>query len=267
MTYRKIISVVNEHTASTVVARYAMSMAVGEKADLILYAAHQDDTDETKVRHTERHMDHLFAIAIDLDIKVSRISESGSISALLAKRVEAEAADLVFYPLTPGESYGSPLQKDAVHNLLRTVRTDIAIMRVVHMGKPHPQRILIPLGLTIGERRQRVLFIAALAKSFDSNATLFHLASGSASLDMPAEISLFRKELKLHHIAVEERSARGHVSKSIAVEAITRHNDLIVLGASERNTFRRLFFGNPAGDVMLKPPCNAILFRAGTKPQ
>ena len=55
---------------------------------------------------------------------------------------------------------------------------------------------------------------------------------------------------------------QGQVGKAITVEAITHHNDLIVLGASERGVLRSLFFGNPAGDVMHQPPCNTILFRA-----
>lgn len=263
MSYKKIISIVNEHTASTIIARYAIAMAAEEKSDLLLYAAHGEGVSETKLHQTEQHLDHLFAIALELDITVTRISETGRITRLLPKRVAAEEADLVFYPLTPGEHYGAALQTHDVHNLLRTVRADLAIMRVVHMGKPHPQRILVPLGTTISDSRQRVQFIAALARTFHSQATLFHLASANVTLDMPEEISHFRRELRLRHIAVEERSARGHISKSITVEAITRHNDLIVLGASERNTVRRLFFGNPAGDVMHKPPCNAILFRAG----
>lgn len=262
MSYKKIISIVNEHTASTIMARYAIAMAAEEKADLLLYATHGDEVNEAKRHQTEQHIDHLFAAALELDINVTRISETGRITKLLPKRAIAENADLVFYPLAPEEQYGAALQTHDVHNLLKTVLADLAIMRVVHMGKPHPQRILIPLGSTIRDSRQRVRFIAALAKCFHSNATLFHLASTNMALDMPDEIGQFKRELRLRHIQVEERSARGHISKSITVEAITRHNDLIVVGASERNTVRRLFFGNPAGDVMHKPPCNAILFRA-----
>jgi nucleotide-binding universal stress UspA family protein len=263
MAYQKIISVINEQSASTVLARYAISIASEEKAGLLLYAAHGEGSSEAKVLQTEQHIDHLFATALALGIEVTRITETGRITRLLPKRVEAEKADLVFYPLMPGEHYGAALQQHDVHSLLRTVTADLAIMRVVHMGKPHPQRILVPLGSTVRDSSQRIRFIAALARSFQSRATLFHLASTNVTLDMPDAISHFRRELRLRHLEVEERSSRGHISKSITVEAITRHNDLIVLGATERNTVRRLFFGNPAGDVMHKPPCNAILFRAG----
>jgi nucleotide-binding universal stress UspA family protein len=80
------------------------------------------------------------------------------------------------------------------------------------------------------------MFVTELAKSYHSH------------------ITPFRKVLT--------RGGRGKIGTSITVEAITRHNDLIVLGVSERGLLRQLFFGNPAGDVMRQPPCNAIMFRA-----
>ena len=262
MSYRKIFSVVNEHTASTVTARYAISLAAADKSELVLYAAHDKGTDETILRHFERHLDHLFTIASELGIAVSRITEAGSITTLLPERVQAERADLVFYPLTPGDRYGAT----TVHHLLRAISSDLAIMRIVHMGRPDPRRILVPLGGIIGNREHRVLFIAALAKSFHSQVTLFHLAAGTAEREMPGEIARFREELQRQHVAVLERRGRGHIGRAITVEAITRHNDLIVLGASERGPLRRLFFGNPAGDVMVQPPCNALLFRSSSVP-
>ena len=82
---------------------------------------------------------------------------------------------------------------------------------------------------------------------------------------MPDDITCFRKRLELRQVKVLVRIGRGEVGPAITVEAITRQNDLIVLGASGRGLLRRLFAGNPAGDVMLQPPCNTILFRAAVE--
>lgn len=262
MSYRRIFSVVTEHTASTVIARYAISLAAAGKAELVLYAAHDEGSDETILLQTDRHLDHLFTIAFELDIHVTRITEVGNINKLLPIRVQAEQADLVFYPLTPYERYGANLQRHTVHNLLRTIRSDLSIMRVVHMAKPHPRHILMPLGKPVRGGDRRLMFITELAKSFHSQVTLFHLSTERDAKGMPDDITRFRKQLEQQHVTVLERSGRGEIGKSINLEAITRHNDLIVLGASERGVLRRIFFGNPAGDVMHQPPCNAILFRA-----
>lgn len=260
MSYRAILAVINEHTGSTVSARYAMALAVSGGSRLILYSAHGDGSDEAAIRHTERHLDHLFEDALALDISVTRVTETGATNRLLPHRAQAEGADLVFYPLTPAEHYGDALQRQTAHHLLRAVRANLVVMRIMHMGKPHPRLILVPVGGVVSDLEQRVRFVAALAKAFHSQVTLFH-RPGTGKPDFPADVVRLRDGLQLHDLPVLERSGSGHIARAIALEAVSHHNDLIVLGATERGALRRLFFGNPAGDVMHAPPCNAILFR------
>lgn len=264
MNYRTIVAVINQHTGSTVSARYAMALAAAGGSRLVLYSAHGDGDDSIVGDLAEKHLDHLFSEAQACGTSVTRIAESGSISALLPHRVQAEGADLVFYPLTPGERYGATLQGNTAHHLLRTIKSDLAVMRIMHMGKPHPRRILVPLGGVVSGREQRARFVAALAKCFHAQVTLFH-RSDVDKRDLPDDLLLLRNELRLHHLPVLERSGSGRIARAIALEAVSHHNDLIVLGASERGTLRRLFYGNPAGDVMHQPPCNAILLRPGLK--
>ena len=261
MSYRRIFSVVTEHTASTVLARYAIALAVACQAELVFYAALEGGSSEDLLLHSERHLDHLFTVAFELGIPVTRVTEAGSIGKLLPLRVQAEKPDLVFYPLTPYERYGASLQRHTVHRLLRTIRSDLAIMRVVQMAKPHPGHILVPLAGSVRDSERRLLFITELAKSFHSQVTLLHISAGRDAKGMPDQITRFRKHLQQQQVTVLERKGSGQIGKSIAQEAITRHNDLIVLGASERGLLRRLFLCNPAGEVMHQPPCNTILFR------
>ncbi|MGB9079758.1 MAG: universal stress protein [Desulfuromonadaceae bacterium] len=260
MNYRTILAVINEHTGSTVSARYAMALALAGGSELVLYCAHGEGSSGMTVRHSDRHLDHLFEDALALDIAVTRVTETGTITRLLPHRAQAEGADLVFYPLTPDERYGATLQQQTAHHLLRSVRADLAVMRIMHMGKPHPHRILVPVGCVISDREQRVRFVAALAKGFHSQVTLFH-RHDIGKHDLPDDFVVMRNELRLRHLPVLERSGSGDIARAIALEAVSHHNDLIVLGATERGMLRRLFFGNPAGDVMHAPPCNAILFR------
>lgn len=261
MSYRTVVAVVNEHSGSTVTASYAIALAMATKARLVLYATHAESTSETILHHTSRHLDHLFTVALNHGITVIRINEIGTITQLLPKRVLAENADLVFYPLLPSEHYGASVQTQNVHRLLRTIKADLAIMRIMHMGKPHPRHILVPLGSSVADREQRVSFLAALARSFHARVTLFHRHENRRS-PPPEDFIMMRNALLMYDLPVLERRATGQIARAITMEAISHHNDLIVLGASERGLLRRLFFGNPAGDVMHHPPCNAILFRA-----
>lgn len=237
-----------------------MALAATDGAELVLYNIHAEGGDEVILRRMEHHLDHLFNEAKLHGIKVISISETGMISRILPHRVQVEKADLVFYSLAPGESYGDTLQRQTSHQLLRTIRADLAVIRIMHMGKPHPRRILAPFGGIVTDREPRVKFLAALAKSFHSQVTLFH-RSDAAKRKFPDDLVMVRKDLLRFSLPVLERSGSGRIDKAIELEAVSHHNDLIVLGASERGTLRRLFFGNPAGDVMLQPPCNVILFR------
>lgn len=266
MSYRKIFSVVNEQTASTVMARYAIMLAAACKASLVLYCAYHEGSDEALLRHTSRHLDHLFTVALELDITVTRISEVGNIRRLLPKRVEAEQADLVFYPLTQAEQSGNDRQRETVKALSRDIRADLAFMRVISMARPHPRHILVPFGKVISDLERRLRFIRNLAGSFHAQVTLFHLAAENDAATAPEDMVKFKHQLQQQEVKVLERTGRGDIGKAITVEAITRHHDLIVLGASERGAVRRLLFGNPAADVMHHPPCNAILFRAAPAP-
>jgi nucleotide-binding universal stress UspA family protein len=261
MSYRKIVSVVNEHTVSAVIARYAIALATSCKTALVLYAAHDDSVDESILQHTVHHLDHLYAVASELGIPVTRISEVGKIATLLPIRVREVDADLVFYPLTPYKRYGADEQRHIVRHLLRTITSDLAIMRVVTMARPHPGQILVPLDRNISNKERRLLFISTLARSSRARVTLFHLSAERDAQVMPDDIVQFGKLLQQEHVTVLERRGRGDIGKAITVEAVTRRNDLIVLGASARGMLRKLFIGNPAGDIMQHPPCNTILFR------
>lgn len=261
MGYRKIVTVVDEHTASAIIARYAISLAAACKAELVLYAGHVEGCNEVLLLRTEHHLEHLSTVASALNIPVTRIVEAGNLGTMLPKRVQAEHADLLFYPMAPCERYGAALQKHTVHTLLRTVRADLAIMRAITMAKPHPGRILVPLGKIISDKERRLMFVAELAKSFHSHVTLFHLFEKRETTVIPDDIIWFREQLRLQNVKELVRSGKGTLRRAITVEAITRRNDLIVLGASGRGVLRRLFSGNPAGDLMHQPPCNIILFR------
>ena len=83
---------------------------------------------------------------------------------------------------------------------------------------------------------------------------------------MPATIRTFREQLELNRVIVQERRGSGRIGDAIGIEAISRHHDLVVLGASGRGMVKRVLSGNPAGIVMAHPPCTTILFRPGLEP-
>ena len=177
MNYRTIISVITEHTVSTVTCRYAIELAAVCNAELILYSAHAGGGNDVPVRRAVQHREQLALIAAGLGIPVTEVVQVGNIRTLLPKLVQERRADLVFYHLMPGEQYGSHLQRDTVHHLLRAICCDLAIMRVTSMVKPHPAHILVPLGSHKENGERRLRFITALATGFHAQILLLHITS------------------------------------------------------------------------------------------
>ncbi len=211
MSYSTILSVINQHTASTVTGRYAVALAQECKARLVLYAAHPEDTSEATLSHTDRHLDHLVAVADELQVPVKRLRGVGQISRVLPEQVQAEQADLVLYPLTPDERYGTHLQRHTVHQILRKISPDLAVVRIISLARPHPRHILVPLGKVVSLMERRLVFISQLARSFHAQVTLFHLTAGRAKEGMPDSIIHFRKELQQQQLTVLESSGRGEI--------------------------------------------------------
>ncbi len=265
MSYRTIIAVINEQSASVVTARYAIALAEACKAELILYSAHVKKRNDIAISRTGHHVDDLAAVAAALGIQVTKTTEVGTISTLLPKQVLERNADLVFYHLTPEEQFETFIRSSTVHHLLRDITSDLAIMRVVAMVKPHTAHILAPIGKGGDGASRRMQFLAAVATTFHAQVTLFHLTGRRSENKMPKSISLVRKQLEQEKLTVLERCGTGYIGEAIGIEAITRHNDLIVIGASDGGVFRRLFLANPAEMVMRQPPCNTILFRPAHK--
>lgn len=262
MSYRKIVTVINEHVSSTFTASYAISLAAETNAELELYAAHEALRSETVHTQTNRHLDTVFSVASERHIPLSRSYETGNLSMLLPKRVQEEKADLVFYPLSPEEEYGTALQQNTVHHLLRRVSADLAIMRTISMPKQDKGNILVPMGKVVSDKTRRLQFIVELSRSFHARVTLFHMFVEHEVRGTPIGINEFRQQLALQNVAVTMRCGRGALAQAIAVEARTQQNDLILLGASGRGLLRTLYYGNLAGDLLHTPPCNTILFRA-----
>jgi len=264
MSYRTILAVINEQTSSTISALYALALAVSCKSALVLYSSSpQRSSDQTR-RGTEHHLDHLFRQADELGVEVSRISETVDLTRLLSKRVTAEKADLVFYPLAPDERYGAVIRQQTVHRLLRAIPVDVVVTRVIQMAKPHPRRILVPLGGVIEQPDRLTAFLFLLADSFQARITLFHRNSaarkGSAAV-IPEAILYLQDKLLRKKLPVDIRSGFGHIGKAISLSAITHHHDLIVMGVSRLSILNRILHGNTAADVLSHPPCNTLLFR------
>jgi nucleotide-binding universal stress UspA family protein len=122
---------------------------------------------------------------------------------------------------------------------------------------------------------ERACFVAKLAQGFGSSVTLFHSAvpltrffHGEVQLTpslrekhIPKDVERFTECLDRYTVSHENRIGYGGISRAITIEAASRRNDLIIMGASERSLLQSITRGNPVEEVLRETPCDLVILR------
>lgn len=273
--YRKVLAAVNEHLNSEVSARYALHLAKTCGAKFYLCFISEKGLSASGFERAEEAMKRLFVMAEELDICAESITGTGEPVKEIAKLARREDVDIVF-AATRREDVDKRFYAGTVaRSLLLTLPCSVALVRVVHMGRIHPKKILVPLKARIGNVKERAYFTAKMARSFSSRVFIFHatkpvtkffhgeihLSPAEWEKKLPADISAFMENLGRYDIEYEGRLLPGMTGRSITVEASAKRHDLIIMGASERSLLSSLLKGNPVEDVLKEAPCDLIILK------
>lgn len=276
--YTRVLAAVNEFSNAEIAARYAVAFAQACHASLSLLHVYQAGSPVETFNRAEAALRRLFLYAESRGVDVEILTESGDPLKKIGEVVNREKIDIVFTSSRRDDASRRYFAKTLSRQLLLKLPCAVAMVRIVHAGRIAPKRILVPLRGKITHADERVFFVSRLAGAFGSSVTLFHSA-GSVSRffhgelhltplqregRIPADIESFVRQLGRYGIRHEKRTGHGRVSRSIAVEAMIRRNDLIIMGASERGLLKSMLFGNPVEDVLCETPCNLIIFKAGS---
>ncbi|NJD57453.1 MAG: universal stress protein [Nitrospirae bacterium] len=271
--YRKILAAVNEHLNSEVAARYALTLASHLDAKLYICFVARKDMSQQARRAAEDAMKKLFHDAMEKNIRAESIAEIGDPVAEIGKIVRHEGISLVFASTRREDTERRFFTGTIARNLSLKLPCSVALVRVVHSGRVHPGKILVPLKERIDHVTERAYFTAALARTFKSKVYVFHAPKkvtrffhGEIHLTpedweqrMPQDISRFTEQLEQQEIEHENRLLPGGTGKNITIEAFAKRHDLIIMGASERRLFSSLLRGNPVEYVLRETPCDLII--------
>jgi nucleotide-binding universal stress UspA family protein len=273
--YKRILSAVNEHLNSENTAQYALNLAKACGAKLYFAFIAESELSRADIESAENAMKRLFLEAEEMDIPVESIAETGDVVQQIGRIVRKENIDLVFASTRRADIQKRFYAGTTARNLSLHVPCSVALVRVVHTGRLHPHRIIVPLKARISHVRERALFTAKMAEAFHSRVLLFHapkpltrLFHGEIHLSplewekrVPGALSDFMGNLRGHHIQFEGRLAPGAAGRGIALEAASKRHDLIIMGASQRGLLSSLWKGNPVEEVLRETPCNLIILR------
>ena len=273
--YKKVLAAVNEHMNSEVSARYALQFAENAGATVYFCSIAENGLAGKSFHAAEEAVKRLSVRAREIGLKSDGILETGSPIEQIRKIVIAEGIDIVFAATRREDVKRRFYARTTARRLSLSLPCSVALVRVVHMGRAHPKTILVPIKARIDHIGERAAFTAIMADAFDSRIFLFHAAKpmmrffhGEIHLTplewearTPKDISRFVEHLNRYDVSLEKRLVPGIAGKSIAVEAVVKRHDLIIMGASERSLLSSIMRGNPVEQVLRDTPCNLIILK------
>lgn len=274
--YKKIMAAVNEHVNSEISARYALDLARATGSKFYICFIAEKDTAKAALGHAEEAAKRLFLRAQELDICVESIFATGKPVEEIQKMVRSEAIDIVFAATRHKDVSKRFYEGSVALSLSLSLTCSVALVRIVHMGRIHPRKILVPLKARMGHISERAYFTAMLSSAFESSISLFHSAKpitrffhGELNLTavewekkVPGDMALFIGKLDTYGVAHEKILLAGKTGRNITIEAAARRHDLIIMGASERSLLSSLIKGNPVEEVLRDTPCNLIILKS-----
>jgi len=274
--YKKILTAVNEFSNSEISARYALTLARTVQAKLFLVFVAQEKIQRDKLRHAESALERLFISARNSGVEVESIIESGEPAKKINEIVRSNNIDIVFSATRREDIKQRYFVKTIARQLMIKLPCSVAMTRVVKMGGLHLKNILVPLRGRITDIEERAYLTAKLAEGFGSGVTILHLHKPITSFfhgeirltpfemdqRVPKDIKEFGEHLIRYGIPLEKRTGHGSIARAITMEAAHKKNDLIVMGASQRNFLNSIVKGNPVEQALRETPCNMIIFRA-----
>lgn len=271
--YKKILTAVNEHLNSEVTARYALHLARACNTKLYICFVAEKGMSQHNCRTAEDAVKRLFNEALALSVQTESIAVIGDPVVEVDNIVRHEGISLVFASTRREDIEHRFYTGTIARRLSLKLSCSVALVRVVHSGRVHPKRVLVPLKASVRHVTERAAFVTGMAKAFGSKVFVFHAPKpierffhGEIHLTPPEwekrishDISHFMEYLRQHDIEHEGRLLPGRTARNITIEAFAKRHDLIIMGASQRGLLTSLLKGNPVEQVLRDTPCDLII--------
>lgn len=273
--YKRILVAINEHLNSEVSGRYAVQFAKSCSAKLYLCFIADRRLSTSAFNKAEDAVKRLFAEAEKMGVEVEAITKTGEPVAEIATLVKHERISLAFVSTRHEDLRRKLYEGTVARSLMLQLPCSVALVRISHVGKSPPHKILLPLKSKISGAGEKAYFAAMMAQAYDSKLFVFHVSRPIAKFfhgplhltpielenRMPRDIAVFLKLLGDHKIKTEKGFASGHEGRTIALEASIKRHDLIIMGASERGMLRSFIKGSPVETLLRDTPCDLIILR------
>ncbi len=272
--YRRLLAAVNEHLASEIAARYCLELARVTGGKVYLAYIAEKGISGKDLDLAQKAIRRLFLQAKEMNISVEAIFETGEPFRRI-KEIREEKGINIIFGATRKEQRDSRYVLGSFAKRLLSLNSSVALVRIVHLGRLHPRRILIPLKDRIDHIDERAYFCSMMSRAFQSELRLLHikrpirrllhgeihLTSVEIERDLSKDILSFMEQIKRYGQLSEKRLFHGSPEKDITIEALSGRTDLIIMGSSARGFIQRILERSPVEYVLEKTPCNLIIHK------
>jgi nucleotide-binding universal stress UspA family protein len=227
--YKKVLSAINEHLNSEISARYALNLAKVSGAKFYLCFIAEKKLPQSDFERAEEAMKRLFLEAEEMNVQVESITVTGDTVREIEKIVRHEGINIVFTATRREDIRRKFYVGTVARSLSLYLPCSVALVRVVHMGKIHPHKILVPIKSKINHLRERSYFTAKMAEIFSSKVFVFHttkpltkffhgeihLTPAQWEKRLPKSISDFIEHLKKYNIELEGKFVSGSTARNV----------------------------------------------------
>ncbi len=273
--YKKILSAVNEQINSQVTARYAIRLAKECRAKLYLCFIAEKGLPDDSFNRAEDALKGLFLEAQRLGIDTEIITATGEPVKKIEEITKKENIEIVFAATRREDVRRKFYEGTIARRLLLRLPCTVAIVRVVHIGRILPKKILVPLKEGSGKIEEKAYFVSKLARAFDSKVFVFHtpkpikkffhgeihLTRGELEKQIPRDVLTFTDSVQKEEVPYEIDLVAGKTGKAITIEAFAKRHDLIIMGSSGRSLLGTIIKGNPVEEVLRETPCDLIILK------
>lgn len=271
--YDIILAAVNEYSNSEAAARYAIGLAQSCEARLVLIFVAAEGADLESLRRAEAALERLFLEASAKNVDVESVIKKGDPFHQISVAVREKGVDLAFSATRREDVSRRYFAQTLARRLMLGLPCSVALVRVVHPGRIYPQKILVPFRGRPAHSKEKAFFVGKLAEAFGAQVSVFHapeslvrffhgvrrLSRVEMEKEVPKEIDRFMGYLEEYRLSPEKRLGLGRAGRAITIEAALGHNDLIIMGASQRSLLESVLGGNPVEEVLGETPCNLII--------
>jgi nucleotide-binding universal stress UspA family protein len=266
--FKKIISAIDGSFHSELASRHAVAIASSMSSQIIVLAV---DTGKGETESLANAIEHIRQYAEIYGVEIKGIIKKGEVITTIISVINEEKADLLV--IATRRDYHRIFVHSVGQKLLFLNPCNILTIKPAGLAR-REKRLLLPLSKIEYATDELIMLTSSLAKFYSHKVEVFHVIELTHWYDLhQLKIDIIRRrgeekmtpvadKLKALGVDVELRVvlAENDVNAIPKEVAVGKHA-MVLMGASRRNIFKKVVYGNPIERMLSSILCDVLIWR------